>query len=348
MLPISVLKKIKKELLDWQDGMSIMEISHRSQKFQELIGKVEQDLRQLLNISKNYRILFFQGGARSQFSMIPMNLLGNNKLANYVITGLWSRLAFEDACQYGNIELAATNESDDYLKIPPSSTWKVSKDANYLHYVDNETINGVEFHYTPNAPVPLVADMTSSMLSKPLDISRYVLVYASTQKNLGIAGLTIVIVHKDFLKSGLIDTPILYDYNVAIMHNSMLNTPSTFALYVTSLMLEWLMQEGGIEFMAKRNTEKSKKFYDYLDNSKLYENKVEPQSRSRINIPFKLTNQKLESKFLQQAEYRGLMQLQGHKTTGGIRASFCNAMPMEGVNALVEFMQEFEDQSSSS
>ncbi len=342
MLPAPVIEKIKADLPNWHKGMSVMEISHRSLAFEQLLQNIKDNLRTLLELPKHYEILFFQGGARAQFSMVPMNLLGPDCIANHVITGRWSKLAYQDACKYGRMDIAATSEPDFYLTIPPQDRWQLSEKANYLHYTDNESIHGVEFPATPDVPLPLVADMTSNILSKPIDVSRYAVIYASAQKNLGIAGLTIVIVDPAYLKSGVIDTPLLYDYNLAMQHNSMLNTPPTFALYVTGLMLEWLLSQGGVKAIAEKNQCKAEKLYNYIDSSDLYENKVEKIYRSRMNIPFNLTNQSLEKEFLQQAELNDCMQLKGHKLVGGMRASLYNAMPAVGVDALIDFMQEFE------
>jgi phosphoserine aminotransferase len=342
MLPASVIERIKADLPDWHRGMSVMEISHRSVIFEKLIQNIKSTLRLLLAIPDNYEILFFQGGARAQFTMVPMNLLGPDLIANHVITGYWSKLAYQDACKYGRMDIVATSEPNFYLDIPEQNSWRLTKEAYYLHYTDNESIHGVEFPFIPDVPLPLVADMTSNILTRPVDVSKYAVIYASAQKNLGIAGLAIVIVNPAYLRSGLISTPLLYDYNIAIKHNSMLNTPPTFALYVTGLILEWLLEQGGVSAIEEKNTRKAKKLYDYIDSSYLYENKIEKTYRSRTNIPFTLKVRSLESNFLQEAESNGLIQLKGHKLVGGIRASLYNAMPEEGVDALIEFMKEFE------
>jgi phosphoserine aminotransferase len=322
--------------------MSVMEISHRNFVFEKLIQNIQDNLRTLLAIPKNYKILFFPGGARAQFTMVPMNLLGPDLLANHIITGHWSRLAYQDACKYGRMDIVATSEGNFYSNIPEEKTWSLTKGAYYLHYTDNESIHGVEFPFTPNVPLPLVADVTSNILTRSIDFNKYAVVYASAQKNLGIAGLALVIVNPTYLRSGLISTPLLYDYNVAIQHNSMLNTPPTFALYVMGLVLEWVLSQGGIHAMEEKSISKAKKLYDYIDNSSLYANHVETTYRSRINVPFILKDPLLEGRFLQEAETHGLMQLKGHKLVGGMRASLYNAMPGEGVDALIEFMREFE------
>lgn len=343
MLPRPVIEQLKEELAHWHGGMSVLEISHRSKAFQMVAERSEACLRELLNIPDDYYVLFLQGGGRAQFSMVPMNLVAEHERANYAITGHWSKVAYEDASQFVNIDIAVTNEPQGSLHIPPQKEWQLNPDAIYLHYTDNETVNGLEFSWTPKTKAHLVADMSSNLLSKPIDVCRYALIYASAQKNIGPAGLTLVIVHADCLKKCQHGTPALYDYRTYITTQSMPNTPPTFSWYVTSLVLDWLLAEGGLKEIAKRNARKAKKLYDYIDQSDFYHNQVEKHSRSKMNIPFQLSDPSLESTFLMEAEHRGLMQLAGHRKVGGLRASIYNAMPEEGVDALIAFMEEFAD-----
>lgn len=344
MLPAAVMAQIQADLPNWHAGMSIMEISHRHAAFEQLMQQIKTNLRKLLAIPDNYEILFFSGGARAQFTMVPMNLLGLNLLANYLITGHWSKLAYQDATKYGTMEIVASSEANCYLTVPSPETWSLNAQASYLHYTDNESIHGVELPAPPAVKIPLVADMTSNILSKVIDVSKYAVIYASTQKNLGIAGLTLVIVDPTYIQNNSGNIPLLYDYKVAIQHNSMLNTPPIFALYVMGLMLDWVIAQGGVLAMEAKNLANATKLYNYLEQSKLYENLVNPAYRSRINIPFTLKDPSLEEKFLQQAELHHCTQLKGHKVVGGMRVSLYNAMPEAGVDTLINFMEKFQQQ----
>lgn len=352
MLPASVLVKIKDDIPNWYAGMSIMELSHRSQQFTDLRAKVETDLRKLLAIPDSHKVLLFHDGARAQFSMVPINLLPPDGIASHVLTGFWSQAAYSDASQFGHTEIAATNATsanggskyaeEDLLKIPPIERWQINPRASYLFYTDNESANGLEFYDHPQVAVPLVADMTSNILTKPIDFSRFAVIFASAQKNIGIAGLTVVIVNEKYLRKNNYKKPILYDYHAAIIHKSMINTPPVFAVYVTSLMLEWMLAQGGVAELQVRKQRKAAKVYKFLDQSKFYQNKVDPACRSNINITFTLTDYLLEPEFIFQAGQRGLRQLQGHHSVGGIRVTLNNAMPESGVDALLEFMRDFE------
>ena len=341
MLPANVIAQIKADLPLWQNNMSVLESSHRSDVFATLVERLQANLRKLLQVPNHYQILLLQGGARAQFSMVPLNLLTASKAASYLLTGFWSKLAWQDASAYGNMQVAATSEPQEFTLIPEPNSWQIASDASYLHYVDNESIHGVEFPFIPDVAVPLAVDMTSNILSRPVDFSKFAVVYASAQKNLGIAGATLVIVDPQYLQDSVANRPLLYDYKVAIAHNSMLNTPCIFAWYVMDLILQWKIAQGGIAALAAKNQRNADKLYACIDNSGSYHNKVAAKFRSRTNIPFTLADQNLEAKFLAAAEQRGLMQLKGHKVVGGMRASLYNAMPEEGVDALVEFMQEF-------
>lgn len=345
MLPPEVIDRIKVDLPHWQDGLSVMEVSHRSPDFMQLVESVEASLRSILNIPTNYKVLFIQGGARSQFAMIPMNLLGNKKTADYVITGLWSKIAYEDGCQFCNGAIAVTNEFNDCDSIPAQKTWVLNKDAAYVHYTDNESLDGVEFNYVPETRgVPLVSDMTSNLLTKTIDVSKFGLIYASTQKNLGVAGLTVVIVRDDCIKLAQEKTPLLYNYSAIAKHKSLMNTPPTFCWYVLSLMLHWIEKKGGIKVLEAANVKKAQKLYDYIDSSDFYYNNVVDSCRSRISIPFRIKEpfEPLTKEFVAFAKKHGILQIDGHRDVGGLRASLFNAMPLKGVDALINVMKEFK------
>lgn len=346
VLPKAVLQQAQNELLDWHgSGMSVMEMSHRGKEFMSIIETLESDLRALANIPQHYKILFLQGGASSQFAMAPMNLLRGKKKADYVVTGQWSAKAVDEARRYATVNIAASSEADGFTHIPAQETWRVDSDSAYLHYTSNETIGGVEFNWIPDLPhgndTPLVADMSSNILSRPLDIVPHGLIYAGAQKNLGPAGLTLVIIRDDLAGTPLPGTPSLFDYRINIDNGSMLNTPPTYAIYITGLVVQWLKQQGGLAAIEKINIRKAALLYDLIDNCDFYHCPVAHADRSRMNVPFTLTDPELDSAFLKQAETHGLVQLKGHRSVGGMRASLYNAMPVEGVMQLVEFMKEF-------
>jgi phosphoserine aminotransferase len=347
-LPETVLQQVKAELLDWQGlGMSVMEISHHSAEFKQLVQTAEQDLRELLNIPSQYKVLFLQGGGRSQFAMVPLNLLGGKNTADYIDTGIWSNMALKEASRFGEVNIVASSAGDNYRTIPPQATWQSNPDAAYFHYVDNETVNGVEFPATPRINyAPLVADMSSNILSRVIDVNDFGLIYAAAQKNMGPAGITLVIVREDLLGDALPSTPSMFNYTLHANANSLYNTPPTFAWYVTALMFQWLKKQGGVASIAATNARKAKKLYDLIDSSDFYQNTVDPQYRSRMNVVFKLANESLNESFLQAAKAVGIAGLKGHSQVGGMRASIYNAMPEAGVDALVEFMRDFEKRST--
>lgn len=343
VLPKSVLEQARDEMLDWHgSGMSVMEMSHRGKEFTAIAHQAEADLRDLLAIPANYKVLFLQGGATAQFAMVPMNLLRGKASADYIDTGIWSEKAIKEARRYAQINVAASSVDKAYTYAPAQSDWQLDSQAAYVHYTPNETIGGVEFHWTPEVgDVPLVADMSSNILSKPIDVSRFGVIYAGAQKNIGPAGLTIAIVREDLMGDTMPRTPTLYDYKVQADHGSMYNTPPTYAMYIAGLVFQLLKREGGLAAMEQRNIAKAKLLYDYLDASDFYHNPVAPENRSRMNVPFTLSNPALDAAFLQGAQQQGLLQLKGHALVGGMRASIYNAMPLTGVQALVNYMQDF-------
>src|SRR5690554_1164984 len=346
-LPVEVLEQAREELLDWQGkGMSVMEMSHRSAEFVSIAEEAERDFRELLAVPANYKVLFLQGGATAQFSMVPLNLLRGKSKADYVDTGIWSRKAIEEARRYCTVNVAATAKPQNYSRIPDQVEWQLDPEAAYVHYTPNETIGGVEFQWVPETgEVPLVADMSSDILSRPLDVSKFGCIYAGAQKNIGPAGLTIVVVREDLLGQALPFTPLSFDYKVAADNGSMYNTPPTYAWYLAGLVFKWLKRQGGVEAMAEINRRKADKLYQLIDNSGFYNNPIDPSSRSWMNIPFTLKDEALNEKFLAEAEAAGLANLQGHRSVGGMRASIYNAMPEAGVDALIEFMKQFEKQN---
>ena len=348
MLPDEVMKIAASELTDWHDsGMSVMEMSHRSKEFISIAEKAEADLREIMSIPDNYEVLFLQGGASSQFAMVPMNLLGKCNTADYINTGSWSKKAVAEAKRFCNVNIAATSESSNFMTIPSSSEWSLNPDAAYVHYTPNETIGGVEFHSIPETgDVPLVADMSSTILSRPIDVSRYGLIYAGAQKNIGPAGITIVIARKDLIKEPIAGTPTMFSYQTHAKAKSMYNTPPTYSWYISGLVFAWIKAGGGLEAMAKINKRKAEKLYSAIDSSGFYTNPVEPECRSWMNVPFMLARPDLDKQFLEQAGESGLLTLKGHRSVGGMRASIYNAMPEEGVNSLIEFMVEFEKKNA--
>ncbi len=344
MLPEEVMLQAQAELLDWKGtGKSVMEIGHRTDDFKSLANHAEQSLRDILTIPDNYHVLFLAGGATQQFSVIPMNLLQGKASADYCHTGIWSAKAMQLAKRYCHINTVCTSEESNFKTIPGINDWKLDKEAAYVYYTDNETIGGLEFHSIPEvSDVPLVSDMTSSILSKNIDVSRFGLIFAAAQKNIGPAGMTIVIVKQSLLAEVLPFTPDLFDYRLQAKENSMLNTPPTFNWYMAGLMFDWVIQQGGIEELELRNLRKSSLLYDLIDESSFYQNEIDITCRSKMNVVFSLANENLTDNFLKQAESNGLHALKGHRLAGGMRASLYNAMPESGVKQLVDFMREFE------
>ena len=344
MLPEEVLQQAKDELLDWHgSGMSVMEMSHRGKEFIAIAEKAEADLRELMGIPANYKVLFLQGGASAQFAMVPMNLLHGKKSADYVNTGEWSKKAIKEAKKFGGVNVVATGEATNFSTVPPQKDWKSDPDAAYLHYTPNETIGGVEFSFVPETgSVPLVADMSSTILSRPVDVTKYGVIYAGAQKNIGPAGLTIVIVREDLMGQALSGTPAMFDYKTQADAGSMYNTPPTYAWYIAGLVFEMLKKKGGLKAMAEVNQRKAAKLYAFIDASGgFYKNPVEKHSRSWMNVPFTLKDAALDEPFLKGTKAAGLVQLKGHRSVGGMRASIYNAMPEAGIDALIAYMQDF-------
>ncbi|MEW6714080.1 MAG: 3-phosphoserine/phosphohydroxythreonine transaminase [Nitrospirota bacterium] len=344
MLPEEVLKQAASEMTDWRgSGMSVMEMSHRGKEYISIAKKAEADLRETMEIPDNYKVLFLQGGASSQFAMIPMNLLRGRNTADYINTGQWSKKAIAEAKRYCNVNVAATSEASNFTTVPPKSEWKLNPDAAYVHYTPNETIGGVEFDSIPDTGnVPLIADMSSTILSRPIDVSKFGLIYAGAQKNIGPAGLTIVIIREDLIGDPLSGTPVMFSYKTHAENESMYNTPPTYAWYIAGLVFEWIKNRGGLDAIAKINKRKADKLYAAIDKSGFYKNPVDKNYRSWMNIPFTLKNSELDSKFLEEAKVAGLVALKGHRSVGGMRASIYNAMPEEGVDKLIALMEEFQ------
>lgn len=343
-LPKEVLEQAQVEMLDWQEsGISVMEMSHRSQAFMSIAESCEADFRQLIGVPDDYQVLFLQGGATSQFAMVPMNLSRDRGKALYVYTGSWSKKAITEARLFCDVKIASSSEQDRFTLIPPLSTWQIDDDAAFLHYTSNETINGVEFQSIPEIDlIPLVSDMSSNIFSRPIDVERFGLIYAGAQKNLGPAGVTVVIVRDDLIGKVIAGTPSMYNYRLHADNRSMLNTPPTYNWYILGLVLQWIKREGGVESIEQRNIRKARRLYHKIDQSSFYSNPVNPAYRSRMNVPFILASAELDGKFLSEAAANGLMALKGHRSVGGMRASLYNAMPEEGVDTLIEFMREFE------
>ncbi len=344
MLPTAVLQRAQVEMLDWNNsGCSVMEISHRGKDFMGIAKQAQDDLREIMAIPDNYEVLFLQGGASQQFSAIPINLLNGARTADYVNTGEWSKKAIKEAGRFCDVNVVASSEDDGFTSIPPVADWKLNENAAYVHYTPNETIGGLEFHSIPDVgDKPLVADMSSTILSRPLDVSRYGLIYAGAQKNIGPAGLTLVIVREDLMGNSIPGMPSLMDYQGQADAGSMLNTPPTYGWYLAGLVFQWIKEQGGLSAMAEINERKASKLYSAIDESDFYANPVEIQSRSWMNVPFTLADSELDAAFLEQAKEAGLHTLKGHRSVGGMRASIYNAMPEEGVDALVRFMADFE------
>ncbi|MGH8712193.1 MAG: 3-phosphoserine/phosphohydroxythreonine transaminase, partial [Burkholderiales bacterium] len=345
MLSREVLERAREEMLDWHSsGISVMEMSHRGKEFTAIAAQAEADLRELMRIPAHYKILFLQGGATLQFAMVPINLLRGKNTADYIYTGEWSKKAIAEAKKFCAVNIAASSEDATFTYAPAQDQWRLDPNAAYVHYTPNETIGGVEFHWIPDTgKVPLVADMSSNILSRAVEVGRFGLIYAGAQKNIGPAGLTTVIIREDLMGRALLGMPSMLDYKVHADNHSMYNTPPAYALYIAGLNFQWLKKNGGIAAMEQRNIEKARLLYDFLDNSRFFRNPVRKSDRSRMNVRFTLKNTALEEEFLEQAKARGMVQLKGHRLVGGMRASIYNSMPIEGVQTLVEFMREFED-----
>ncbi len=343
-LPESVLKQAQQELLDWNNsGMSVMEMSHRGKSFSTIAQTLEADLRALMGIPENYKVLFMQGGATAQFALIPLNLLNGKDKACYVNTGAWSSKATKEAGKYCQAIVSASSKESNFNHIPAVKDWNIDTDAAYLHYTSNETIHGVEFNEIPDSQgLPLVSDMSSNILSRPVDVSQYGLIYAGTQKNMGPSGVTVVIVREDLIGHANPLTPSVFDYAEQAKNDSMLNTPATYNWYLVGLVLQWIEQQGGLAAIEQNNIKKAERLYQAIEQSSLYSNPVQKAYRSRMNVPFILAEEQLNTLFLTEAEKNGLVELKGHRSIGGMRASIYNAMPEEGVIALCDFMAEFE------
>ena len=344
MLPEEVLQIASAEMLNWHNSrMSVMEISHRSPAFMELCEQTEQLLRELMNIPNDYRVLFLSGGARSQFAMVPMNLLADNNKANYLITGSWSQLAFEEAKKYGEINIAASAAKENFTTVPNQNAWEVTKDARYFYYTPNETIHGVEFPFIPEVEMPLVADMTSCILSREFSVEKFGVIFAAVQKNLGQAGVTVVIIRDDLITRPLSFTPSMFDYRCHRDSHSLYNTAPTYAIYIMNLVLQDLKNKGGVTAIHQLNLKKANLLYNFLDQNNFYHNYVDPEYRSTMNVTFRLPTETLEKQFITEAAEHALLNLKGHASAGGIRASLYNAMPIAGVEALLEFMKVFQE-----
>ena len=347
ILPESVLQKAADEMLDYKDsGMSIMEMSHRGKEFKGVIEKAEADLREIMDIPGNYKVLFVQGGASLQFSMIPLNIMNKNKRCDFINTGQWTKKAISEAKKFGTVNVIATSENDNFTQIPDITPEMLSKDADYLHIATNNTIYGTAYNKIPDTGgVALVADMSSNILSAPIDVSKFGIIFAGAQKNIGPAGVTIVIIREDLIGHADEKVPALLDYKTYADAGSMYNTPPCYSIYIAGLVFEWIKEKGGLAAMEKLNKDKANLLYDYIDSSDLFSSPVKKEDRSLMNIPFVTGNDKLDEKFIKQAAEKGLKTLKGHRSVGGMRASIYNAMPVEGVKRLVEFMKEFEKEN---
>ncbi|WP_220812834.1 3-phosphoserine/phosphohydroxythreonine transaminase [Pseudomonas paralcaligenes] len=343
-LPTAVLQRAQAEMLDWQGrGLSVMEMSHRSDEYVAIAEKAEQDLRDLLSIPNDYKVLFLQGGASQQFAEIPLNLLPEDGTADYIETGIWSKKAIEEARRYGNINIAASAKGYDYFAIPGQNEWQLSKDAAYVHYASNETIGGLQFDWIPEVgDTPLVVDMSSDILSREIDVSKFGLIYAGAQKNIGPSGLVVAIIREDLLGRARSVCPTMLNYKIAADNGSMYNTPATYSWYLSGLVFEWLKEQGGVAAMEQRNKAKKDLLYKAIDASDFYSNPIQPSARSWMNVPFRLADEKLDKAFLAGADARGLLNLKGHRSVGGMRASIYNATGLDAVEALVAYMAEFE------
>jgi phosphoserine aminotransferase len=344
VLPEEVLRQAAAEMLDWRgSGMSVMEMSHRGKEFIGIAAKAEADLRTLLAIPPHYKVLFLQGGAIGENAIVPLNLMGAAKSADYVNTGSWSKKSIQEAKKYCRVNVAASAEDKGFTYVPEQASWKLDPAAAYVHVCTNETIGGVEYPFTPDTgDVPLVADMSSHILSREIDVAKFGVIYAGAQKNAGTAGLTLVIVRDDLLDRALPVTPSAFHWQEQAAADSMVNTPATWSIYIAGLVFEWLQEHGGVKAIERRNIEKASLLYDYVDASGFYTNPVRRQDRSRMNVPFRLKDESLDEAFLKGAKEAGMVQLKGHRSVGGMRASIYNALPIEGVRTLVAYMQDFE------
>jgi len=344
VLPLEVLEQAREEMLDWHGtGMSVMEMSHRGKEFIAIHAQAEKDVRELMGIPANYKVLFMQGGAIGENAIVPMNMLRGKSSADYINTGEWSKKSIKEAKKYATVNVAARGEANNFTAIPERAAWKLDATAAYVHICSNETIGGVQYHFTPDTgAVPLVADMSSDILSRPVDVAKYGLIYAGAQKNMGPAGLTLVIVRDDLIGQALPITPSAFDYKQQAENDSMYNTPPTYAIYIAGLVFQWLKKQGGLAAMEVHNRKKAALIYDYLETTKFYSNPVARADRSLMNVPFKLPNEALDEPFLKGAQALNMLQLKGHRSVGGMRASIYNAMPIAGVEALVAYMKEFE------
>ena len=348
VLPEEVLQQAAADMMDYHGcGMSVMEMSHRSKMFQEIIDEAEKDLRTLMNIPDNYKVLFLQGGASLQFAMIPLNLMKNKK-ADYIVTGQWAKKAYQEAKKYGDVVAVASSADKTFSYIPDCSDLPIREDADYVYICENNTIYGTKFHTLPNTKgKDLISDVSSCFLSEPVDVTKYGMIYGGVQKNVGPAGLVIAIIREDLIPETVEDTvPTMMQYKIHVENGSMYNTPNCWAIYICGLVFKWLLKNGGLEAMQKRNIEKAKILYDFLDQSKLFKGTVEPASRSLMNVPFVTGNEELDAKFVKEAKAAGFENLKGHRTVGGMRASIYNAMPKAGVEALVAFMKKFEEENA--
>src|SRR5512139_2753674 len=342
VLPEPVLRQAAEEMMDWHgSGMSVMEMSHRGREFMSILAQAKADLAELLGLPPNYKILFLQGGGVGMNGIVPMNLLRGRASIDFINTGSWASKSLKEAKKYAAVNVAASSEAEKFTRIPPRDTWKLDPKAAYVHICSNETIGGVEYHWTPDTgDVPLVADMSSSILSRPVDVSRYGLIFAGAQKNMGPSGMTLVLVRDDLLGQALPITPSAFDFKQQADNDSMLNTPPTYAIYIAGLVFQWLKKQGGLKAMEAHNRRKAALLYDLLDATPFYKSPVAREDRSLMNVPFTLPDQPLTDAFLKGASERGMLQLKGHSSVGGIRASIYNAMPIEGVQALADYMKE--------
>ena len=345
-LPEPVLRKAAAEMLDWHgSGMSVMEMSHRGKEFMGIYEKALTDLRSLLAVPSSHKVLFLQGGAIAENAVVPMNLLAGRSVADYVHTGHWSERSIKEAKKYCTVHIAASSEDKSFTYVPAQRDWKLTPGAAYVHVCTNETIGGIEYQWAPDSgEIPLVADMSSHILSRPVEVAKYGVIYAGAQKNAGIAGLTLLIVREDLLDRALPITPSVFHWKQQASGDSMVNTPACYAIYMAGLVFEWLLGEGGLAAIEKKNIAKSRLLYDCIDGSKFYTSPAKKEDRSRMNVPFRVADEKLDEAFLKGAKERGMVQLKGHRAVGGMRASIYNAMPIDGVRALADYMREFEKQ----
>ena len=347
MLPEEVLKTAAAEMLEYgTSGQSVMEMSHRSKEYQAIIDEAEADLRDIMNIPDNYTVLFLQGGASTQFAMVPMNLMNKNNKADFVVTGQWAKKAYKEAARYGNARVIASSEDKTFSYIPKITSDMIDPQADYVHICMNNTIYGTKWHNIPETgDIPLVADISSCILSEPIDVSKFGILYAGAQKNVAPAGLTIVIIRNDLIGNAMDITPTMLNYQTHSENGSMFNTPPCYTIYIAGLVFKWIKKIGGLEYMKNINSEKAALLYDFLDNSKLFKGTVVAEDRSLMNVPFVTGNEELDAKFVKESKAAGFVNLKGHRSVGGMRASIYNAMPVEGVKKLVEFMKKFEEEN---